>query len=237
VSKEPHWLADDLAAYALGALDDARAVERVEAELERDPLAREQLADYRRAVEILPFGVELQVPPAELRARVLAQIGLPAAGTAPRTPRWMGAALAASLLGCAGLGVWTWSMTQRGAKDSESALAPWFDVSAGTVVALAGTGDPDASARLFVPRSGEAAKLAVRGLAPLDASRIYQLWFKQGDQPVVSGGTFRVDERGEALLAVNVPGPIGEMRAIAVTEEAAPGVPKPTGKHLVDLMP
>jgi hypothetical protein len=50
----------------------------------------------------------------------------------------------------------------------------------------------------------------------------------------ISGGVFGVDARGEALAVAVVPVALEPARAVAVTEEPAPGSPAPTGPHLLD---
>jgi Anti-sigma-K factor rskA, C-terminal len=110
-------------------------------------------------------------------------------------------------------------------------------LSLGPIVPLEGTGQPGASARLFVDREGRGTWLAVAGLAPLPDDRVYQLWFARPGQPTVSGAAFRVDAEGGAVTPVVVPGPLGEVSAVAVTEEPAPGSLRPTGRHLLDGRP
>jgi anti-sigma-K factor RskA len=102
------------------------------------------------------------------------------------------------------------------------------------MVALIGTGSPGATARLYVAEDGMRGELAIAGLPALPAGRVYQLWFARTGGSPVSGGVFRVDGRGEALAAVAVPVALEPARAVAVTEEPAPGSPAPTGPHLLD---
>jgi anti-sigma-K factor RskA len=104
----------------------------------------------------------------------------------------------------------------------------------GRIVALIGTGTPRASARLYVAEDGRRGELAIAGLPTLPPERVYQLWFARPGGPPVSGGVFRVDVRGEALTVVAIPVALEPARAVAVTEEPAPGSPAPTGQHLLD---
>jgi hypothetical protein len=104
----------------------------------------------------------------------------------------------------------------------------------GRLVILVGTGQPGASARLFVAVDG-GGHLAISGLPPLPRERTYQLWFiRTGASTTVTGGTFRVDSRGLAWAKVIVPASLDEVRAIAVTEEPATGSVSPTGQHLLE---
>jgi hypothetical protein len=104
------------------------------------------------------------------------------------------------------------------------------------IVILAGSGQPGASARIFVAVDG-GGHLAVSGLMPLPRERIYQLWFMRAASPAVSGATFGVDPHGRAWVKVAVPASLDDVRAIAITEEPAPGGSCPTGKHLLDALP
>ena len=103
----------------------------------------------------------------------------------------------------------------------------------GRLVILAGTGQPGASARLFVAVDG-GGHLAISGLTPLPRERTYQVWFIRTGASAVTGGTFRVDARGLAWVKATVPASLDEVSAIAVTEEPAPGSVSPTGQHLLE---
>jgi hypothetical protein len=106
----------------------------------------------------------------------------------------------------------------------------------GRVVILAGTGRPEASARLFVAVDG-GGHLAVSGLAPLPRERTYQLWFVRTGSSAVNGATFRVDASGRAWVKVMVPASLDNVQAIAITEEPSPQNSAPTGTHLLDALP
>jgi anti-sigma-K factor RskA len=102
------------------------------------------------------------------------------------------------------------------------------------MIALVGTGTAGASARLSVAADGRRGELAITGLPKLAPGRVYQLWFARTGAAPISGGVFGVDARGEALAVVVVPVALEPARAVAVTEEPAPGSPAPTGPHLLD---
>lgn len=229
---------EELAAYAAGALEaDERA--RVERALAADESLARELSECEEALALLAYAVEPEEPPPALRASILSQARARAGGrparTFPRSLAWA-AGLAAAIVALVCLGVWNAGLRRelerlRGG-DLGSDLA-----SAARMVELDGSGVPGASARVFVDPGGERGRLALRGLPPLPSARIYQLWFKrQGGQPE-SGGVFRVDPSGSALVEVNVPVPLDQLVACAVTEEEAPGRSSPTGPHLLDLRP
>jgi hypothetical protein len=107
----------------------------------------------------------------------------------------------------------------------------------GQILHLNGSGVPSASARLYVVENGRRADLTADALPPLPAGRVYQLWFSAPNQPTRTGGAFGVDPRGDASVRVTVPTPLERVRAIAVTQEPAPGLASPTGVHLLDWAP
>jgi anti-sigma-K factor RskA len=250
---DPHeeWL-EDAAAHALHALD-AAAGARMDAHLETCPVCPRRVAEHRRAAAALPYALPLEDPPATLRAALLAHArstARPRAAPARRpeparrirpasrtwaTRRWRPAAWAVAALVILALGLWNLELRQRLARTAEPLeVGRLARLPVGPVVELVGTGTPGASARLYVTADGARAELAVAGLPSLGPERVYQLWFARPGEAPVSGGPFGVNGRGEAIAAVTVPLPLAEVRAIAITEEPAPGVQAPTGKHLLD---
>jgi len=152
-----------------------------------------------------------------------------------RLVRWpaVAAALAALL-------IWNASLERELARRAPGP-APGPEVEAlsrrpGRIVILAGTGKPDASARLFVAVDG-GGHLAVSGLAPLPRGRTYQLWFVRTGSSTVAGATFAVDASGRAWVKVAVPDSLDDVQAIVITEEPSPQGSAPSAKHLLDALP
>ena len=81
---------DDLAAYALGALDrrEAAALER---HLDDCEGCRARLRWLSPAVDLLPASVEQRTPPESLRENLMATVRAEAAPTRSRRPRRSGA--------------------------------------------------------------------------------------------------------------------------------------------------
>lgn len=146
----------------------------------------------------------------------------------------IGWAAALLLVVASGLFVYAWSATGPHASPDVEMLAR---LPGGQLLTLTGTGAPTASARLYVVEGGRRAELTVDGLPPLLPGRVYQLWFAEPGQPVRTGGAFRVDPRGDASVQVTIPTPMERVRAVAVTQEPAPGSGAPTGVHLLDWTP
>jgi anti-sigma-K factor RskA len=255
----------DLAAYALGALDP-KARAHLEAHLREgtgEGLCR-RLAEYRAVTALLPHAAVPQALPPGAWNAVLSRVredrrarGAPTwhtrlAGIGRLTawrPSWA-RRRPVPLLSTAVVALLLWNVTlQRQVLDPPAAGVPGASggsawgaqqlarLPEGPVVPLEGTGRPGASARLFVDRQGSGAWLAVAGLPPLPSGRVYQLWFARPGEPTVSGAAFRVDAEGGAVTPVRLPAALGAVSAIAVTEEAAPASPRPTGPHLLDGKP
>jgi anti-sigma-K factor RskA len=234
VSDEPSQVRDELAAYALDALEPSER-QRVAAALSSrsDVDADQLLAEYQAVRDLLPYGLAAQAPPAGARARLLqrARGGEPRR-SAPRGVwdifrpfRWV---LVAVALAAAAL--WNVQIQQQAVSIEARARA-------GAGIVLAGTGVQSAAARLYVSSDVQRAELAVTGLPPLRPDRTYQLWFARPGQPTETGGAFRVDDRGQALVQVVIPVPLNQVNAIAVTEEPMPASLRPTGQHLLDGRP
>ena len=232
---------EDLAGYALGALEGPEAI-RVEHHVATCATCASVLAQYRAIVSTLPIGLDPVAPPpaawvairAEARRRRL-PVGQ-GAGSWVR-PTWRRAMWPVLTTLVASLLVWN-VVLQRDLTRRAPGPAPGPEVEAlsrrpGRLVILAGTGQPGAHARLFVAVDG-GGHLAISGLTPLPRERTYQLWFIRTGASAVTGGAFRVDAHGLAWVKATVPASLDEVSAIAVTEEPAPGSVSPTGHHLLE---
>ena len=232
---------EDLAGYALGALEGPEGI-RVETHVARCVTCASVLAQYRAIVSTLPIGLDPVAPPPEAWAAIRAEARrrrLPVgqgAGSRVR-PNWRRAMWPVLTTLVASLLVWN-VVLQRELTRRAPGPAPGPEVEAlsrrpGRLVVLAGTGQPGASARLFVAVDG-GGHLAISGLTPLPRGRTYQLWFIRTGASAATGGTFRVDARGLAWAKADVPASLDEVRAIAVTEEPVPGSVSPTGQHILE---
>ena len=232
---------ESLAGYVLGALEGPEGIQ-VETHVATCATCASALVQYRVVVSMLSMGLDPVAPPAEAWAAIRAearQRRSPARGWAKTgvRPHWRWAMWPVLTAVVASLLVWN-VVLQRELTRHAPGPAPGPEVEAlsrrpGRLVILAGTGQPAASARLFVAVDG-GGHLAISGLTPLPRERTYQLWFIRTGASTVTGGTFRVDARGLAWVKAPVPASLDEVSAIAVTEEPAPGSVSPTGRFLLE---
>jgi len=245
VTDEHEHIVDDLAAYVLESLEGfARA--RVAAHVATCAACARRLEEYRAVVGALPMGLTPVAPPpaAWVAIRAGARERRPRASRwawPASLPEWLRVARWPAVAALVALLV-VWNVTlQRELTRRAPGPAPGPEVEAlsrrpGRIVILQGTGTQGASGRIFVAVDG-GGHLAVSGLASLPRDRTYQLWFVRTGSPAVSGATFGVDASGRAWAKVTVPATLDDVRAIAVTEEPAPGSAAPTGTHLLDALP
>jgi anti-sigma-K factor RskA len=234
VSGDPHTdrerLRDDLAAYAIGALDEAEAV-ALERHLESCDECRERLHWLRPAVDQIPATVPQLEPPSRLRESLMATVHAeappPPAAAPQRAPgrrllpglasllRPAIAAAAACLL-AVGVGV---GYLVRG----DDAQRP-----ASELVAAEQLADVPASATL--ERHGDSATLHVHELPELEGGKVYEVWV-QRDGALEPSSTFAVTADGSGAAAV--PGPLDDASAILVTAEPHGGSRQPTTEPLL----
>lgn len=86
---------------------------------------------------------------------------------------------------------------------------------------------PRASARVLWNSAAEMVFIAT-GLPSLPAGDVYQLWFVLPDAPV-SAALLEPDEEGHATVMLELPDTVARPAVMAMTVEAAGGVPAPTG--------
>jgi hypothetical protein len=179
------------------------------------------------------------LPPSRALAAALAPV--PARRGQPRPTRRstqrrirlasIGWAAALLFVIAAGLFVAFWSASGPRVS-ADVALLAWLP--GGQVLTFRGTSVPAASARLYVIDGGRRAELDVDALPSLPPSRVYQLWLFEADQSARSGGTFTVNQRGNAATRIGLPVPIDRVQSATITQEPAPGSPSPTGPRLLD---
>jgi hypothetical protein len=222
-------LRDDLAAYALDALD---ADETAELELHLDVCesCRERVVWLRPAIDVLPASVEQLTPPDRLRESLLATVRADAvpetatAGEPARASWWEGlrafalrpaVAMAALIVLTAGVAV---GYLARGEDEPTSTFAE-------------GLGPQAAEVTATLERHGDSATLHVERMPELAADQVYEVWV-QRDGVMEPRSTFVLGMDGGAEAAV--PGPLDDAEAVFVTAEPRPGSPEPTTEPVLE---
>jgi hypothetical protein len=148
---------------------------------------------------------------------------------------WQTAFAAAAVLLIVVLGGWNLLLQDR-AGTAENRVAILRDAIAAStdptsqVALLRGSGSAAGASGLAVFPNGRPGLIVVEGLAPAASGRTYQAWFLANGTPV-SAGLMSVGSDGLAVLSGL--SPVSGTDTIALTDEAAGGVPQPTGKPIV----
>ena len=212
------------AAYALDALDDEdeRAFEE---HLRGCDRCREELAELTEAAGALAYAVEPQLPPPDLRARIVEQARRERSNVIPFRPRRLpvivtGSVAAVAAAVAVALGLWANSLSDR-LDEQRSALNVLADPNARSIDVAGAEG------RLVVSTTGRAA-LVLSGVPRAPRGKTYEAWVIQRGEPRPSG-IFDSDG-GREVVALTRAVPDGAV--VAVTLERDGGVEAPTGSPL-----
>ena len=201
-----------LGGYVLDALEPEES-EALGRHLETCPRCRREhaeLAGVPALLDVLDAPAAAQEPPPpELEESVLDRFARERRGLVPRRTqprrRW------AVRLGVAGA-----VAAIAGALVLAGVFSSPRNDSAFGHVRLHGSGGAAADADLRALRAGTGVRLSARGL-PAAGGRVYELWCVPGKGRWISGGTFRVDERGRAQVSLTSAARPGEYELMLVT--------------------
>ena len=212
---------DDLAAYALGALEPAEAAE-VERHVEECERCRAELRWLQPAVDVLPSSVPQLEAPAGLRRELMRTVRAEAreerGGWWARRPGWITLrarpAVVLAAVALLGAGIAGYIVNEANQVGQETV----------TQFQAKGTGDA------VLTRSDGEAVLHVERLPALKSGRVYQLWVEDGDG-VHPYPTFTLDAEGQATA--NVGAVPDDAKAVLVTDEPEGGSEQPTTKPVL----
>jgi anti-sigma-K factor RskA len=222
---------DDLAAYALGALDEPEA-ERLRAHLEGCEECRRQLRWLEPAVELLPRTVEQLEPPERLRASLLDTVRAEAAPEAHEPSR----AAPEGWWHRLGLAVW------RPATAVAAAVMLVIGAVAGYLIGEpngGGSSTLEAQAMPNAPRAtgtlaldGSSGILRVQHMPTLASNQVYEVWV-QRDGKLQPSSLFvpRKDRSADAA----VPDGLDGADAVLVTKEPRGGSAQPTTSPVLSV--
>jgi anti-sigma-K factor RskA len=216
---------DLLALDAVGALEvpDREVMER---HIATCATCRHAAAQYADLASLLPAALEVVPPPARLRRSLMAQVYAEATA-APRQPWWrrlvdvipanraFTAVGAAAVVTAIALGIW-------GAAGRNSPSAPVAYTVSGTT----------ATGTLAVEPDRTQAVLTVKGLQPLPASKVYEVWLIPSEGSPKGVSFLSPGPGGGAWTAV-VQGSLDGYKSIAATVEPAGGSPTPSNTEVL----
>lgn len=241
----------DLAAeYALDSLDSESA-RAFEAMLATDPELKALTDSLREAATALAHNVPQQLPPPELRERILsriraeAQTMTPAAPTTatqrPLTPQEQGGGslIPWAIAACFAISTAALWMERSQLQKDNGALIQELHASRDRdqlakmkIATLSAQVEAYAKASAVIvwdPENQRGVIKLARVPQP-DAGKDYQLWVIDPKYPQpVSGGVVSVSEEGIARVAFHPDKPISKADNFAISVEPAGGVPAPTG--------
>jgi anti-sigma-K factor RskA len=228
-SEHDHSSADDLAAYALGALAAEDAVE-LERHLARCSQCGARLGWLRGAVDQLPGSVAQLEPPPALRARLLAEVQAELEAEAEPAPeRQRG--------GTGRRG--RWGVFWRPATALAATAVLIVGGAAGYLLGSPESGPSKTPATSPTPglasatleRDGDVATLRVQRLPKLPPNQVYETWLER-DGELEPGSVFVLRRDGTADAAI--PGPLEGASAVLVTREPRGGSQAPTSPPLLE---
>jgi anti-sigma-K factor RskA len=222
---------DAVGAYLLEAMpEDER--EAYELHLESCMVCRAEVDSLRVASNALPASVEQLTPPPALRDRIMAVVeaeaellasasGQRADLSEPRRRRFSLTSLRPATALAAVVGVLAVGVLVGGQLGQDS--GPSTETIAAQV-------NPDRAqgAQVRLVRTGDEAKLEVRGMPAPPAGRVYQVWLKRAgrEAPVPTSALWVPRTDGSA--SVDVPGSLEDVEAVLVTGEPLGGSDAPT---------
>src|SRR5216684_8663483 len=245
---EHEQYADDLALYALDALDGEDRV-RLDAHLAACAACRLELEQLRGDTALLALSAAGARPPQRARQRLLNAVA-----REPRVPRvvqaqqrrsWWGvlgwAATAAVVIFA--LSLWrenstlkatlasASSQSARSARELEELrriAAPIIAPEVQHVTLVSGKTPPQPQGKAFYLRNRGSLVFLANNMTPLPPQKAYELWLIPTRGSPIPAGVFKPDSRGSASV-VNPPLPAGvEAKAFAITVENEAGAATPT---------
>ena len=222
------WV-DAVGAYLLEAMpdDERKSFER---HLDSCTICRAEVDSLRVAADALPASVEQLSPPPELRDRIMAIVEseaelLAAAGSRADLPerrrrRFTLAALRPATALAAVVVVLAVGIVVGGQLGGS-------DPSTQTITAQVDPGRAR-GAQVKLVRTGDEAKLVVRGMPAPQGGRVYQVWLKREGRAAPEPTSSLWVPRKDGSASVDVPGSLDDVEAVLVTGEPVGGSDAPT---------
>jgi Anti-sigma-K factor rskA/Putative zinc-finger len=231
---------EDVAAFALGALDAAQ-IDDFREHLEGCKRCQEQLRWYLPAVRALPEAVEQQTPPPALKARLMEEVRADVAAEAAQAKQDERRERAASRQS---LGEWIAPIKIGGLSWKPLAgIAAVILIVAAGVGYLVGNGGGSGNIHTWeseqpggiqasVVREGDEGELRLAGLEQVPQGKTLEAWVQRGETYEPVKMLFKPDGEGNATTQIdNLKG----AEAVLVTQEPAGGTKQPTAEPFVNV--
>lgn len=229
----PEELQDQAALYALGMLD-AREAAQFESALHGNAELSALVRELREAAGEVGSSAPAQMPPPELRNRVLGQIALEKqAGPGKRAKEnsslgWLPWAIAALFLGFCGI-----LAIDRARLQKELAAAHASDSLSKMMVVRLESPDknmPDAMVTVAWQPDRQSGMISMAKMPPAGPGHDYQLWVVDANhKDPISAGIIHVDANGVGQITFKPGEAASEVKAFAISLEREGGVPKREG--------
>lgn len=217
---------DDLAAYALGALEGPE-LGQFEAHLGGCERCQSELQWLQPAIDAIPGEIEEILPPRRLRRRLMAIVRQEARASAgARGGRALNAralilrpataAAATALIVAGGVGGYVLAGPGGGATQ--------------TTIAMKATAPLARDANAVLLRHGDAGTLEAHGLPALPDGKVYEVWVSSG-RTIRPSSVFVVDRRGAGVAAI--PAQLTGADEVMVTQEPKGGSRQPTSAPIL----
>jgi anti-sigma-K factor RskA len=252
--KDHAQFAEDLALYAMGALDN-QACPELQAHLGTCGECRRELEALRADMALLALSASGPQPPQRSRQRLMeafaakpreAQRAAPPPAPARPWPRWLFWAPLAACLLLAFHTVFLWQAHQRAHRDYDKlqaelqqernlnthAKAVWDMINSPTVqrmTLVSAKKLPAPQVKTFYEKTSGHVLLLAGNLEPIPDDKVYELWLMPagGGDPMPCG-TFRVESDGSAMMLHSMESEGIEAKAFAITVEPLRGSKTPT---------
>jgi anti-sigma factor RsiW len=216
---------EDVAAYALGALDETEA-QAFRAHLETCAVCQDELAAFKQVINVLPTSAPAYRASRKLRRRVMSAVAEESRNAAAPVAARRRRTLPRPALAFAGaLALAVAAVVVVVAVGSSSSSNP-------RVISAQVTGTGSASLRVGQGH----AELVVHRFQPPPAGQIYEVWLQRGKTgaAIPTKALFSVNDAGDA--DVDVPGDLHGVTQVMVTREPAGGTQKPTHPPVISAV-
>jgi anti-sigma-K factor RskA len=251
--KDHAQFADNLALYAMDALDDPQELAALQSHLSSCGECRRELEALRADTALLALSAAGPLPPQRARQRLLRAVAAEPRSIAParsrfilgRQPRWLSLTpvVVSAILAVISLGLMINSLRLRRINErltaqyeqmkKDSALAREVmdminDPRAVRMTLVAGQVHPQPQVKTIYKQDKGHILLMASNLQPIPDDKVYELWLIDMSGKPMPAGTFRIDPKGSAMMMHAMDTEGIQAKAFAITVEPAGGSPTPT---------